>query len=136
VPLGWLQRNIYKIHARLTNYNEMITFIDTRNYDVIKMAALRPHLSPYNELSELKRSIMIWGERPLTTKNGPSSEASSLYHAPAGISLKVWDSLILEMLNGVSDHVTEFSYFIVTYLVGDDYCDIIYELFKLAIYIN
>ena len=136
VPVGWLQRNIYKIHARLTNYTDIITFIDTRNYDVIKMAALRPHLSPYNELSELKRSIMIWGERPLTTKNGPSSEASSLYHAPAGISLKVWDSLILEMLNGVSDHVTEFSYFIVTYLVGDDYGATIELLFARAIHIN
>jgi hypothetical protein len=135
-PVGWLQRNIYKIHAKLTNYTDIITFIDGRHYDVIKMAALQPYLSPYHELRKLELERELSENTNGNTTNDPFYEESSLHHAPAGISLKVWDSLILEMLNGVSDHVTEFSYFIVTYLVGDDYCDIIYELFKLAIYIN
>ena len=131
VPLGWLQRNIYKIHARLTNYNEMITFIDTRNYDVIKMAALRPHLSPYNELSELKRSIMIWGERPLTTKNGPSSEASSLYTIPAGIRIFVIDDSIKPQC-GQFSRVSDFLSYIITAIVEDDDYSIIYNLFTIT----
>ena len=131
VPVGWLQRNIYKIHARLTNYTDIITFIDTRNYDVVKMAALQPYLSPYNELSELKRSIMIWGERPLTTKNGPSSEASSLYTIPAGIRIFVIDDSIKPQC-GQFSRVSDFLSYIITAIVEDDDYSIIYNLFTIT----
>jgi hypothetical protein len=135
-PVGWLQRNIYKIHARMTNYTDIITFIDGRRDDVVKMAALQPYLSPYNELRKLERERELSEKTNGNTTNDPFYEESSLHCAPAGITLKVWDSLILEMLNGVYDHVTEFSYFIITYLVGDDYRSTIEQLFARAIHIN
>ncbi len=136
VPVGWLQRNIYKIHARLTNCLDIITFIDIRDYDVVKMAAVQPYLSPYHELRKLERERELSEKTNGNTTNDPFYEESSLHCAPAGITLKVWDSLILEMLKGVYDHVTEFSYFIITYLVGDDYRSTIEHLFARAIHIN
>jgi hypothetical protein len=63
-PVGWLQRNIYKIHARLTNYYDIITFSDGRRADVVKMAALQPYLSPDNELRKRKKTLMNFAMLP------------------------------------------------------------------------
>ena len=90
VPVGWLQRNIYKIHARLTNCHNIITFSDGRRDDVIKMAALHPYLSPYNELRKRKETLMNFAMLPYDIQADTFTEKSSLRCAPAGIRLTVY----------------------------------------------
>ena len=126
VPLGWLQRNIYKIHARLTNCHDIITFIDGRNYDVIKMAALQPHLSPDNELRKLREKQNYWAEMyDYDAPYDTFTEKSSLHHAPAGIRINVLQSTIHHLIEDLTSYASTFSYIIITDIVDDDYCDII-----------
>ena len=136
VPVGWLQRNIYKIHARLTNCHDIITFIDARNDDVVKMAALRPYLSTFNELRKLRDPRSNFAMQPYDTQADTFTEKSSLRCAPAGIRINVFHSPTFNFSECLPRNSITFSHFIITDIVDDDYNDIIYEAFSVAILLS
>ncbi len=136
VPVGWLQRNIYKIHARLTNCHDIITFIDARSDDVVKMAALRPYLSTFNELRKLRDPRSNFAMRPYDTQADTFTEKSSLRCAPAGIRIHIFYSPAFHLLEGLTENSRKFSHFIIADIVGHDYNDIIYEAFSIAILLS
>ena len=136
VPVGWLQRNIYKIHARLTNCHDIITFIDARNDDVVKMAALQPYLSPYNELRKLRDPRIEFAMQPYNTQADTFTEKSSLHNTPAGICINVFQSAAEPLLEDLTGSSRTFSPYIIADIVGVDYHNTIYRIFSLAININ
>jgi hypothetical protein len=136
VPVGWLQRNIYKIHARLTNCHDIITFIDARNDDVVKMAALRPYLSTFNELRKLRDPRSNFAMQPYDTQADTFTEKSSLRSAPAGIRINVFQSTAHHLLEDLTANSRTFSHFIIADIVGNDYGNSIYRVFSLAILLS
>ena len=135
-PAGWLQRNIYKIHNRLTNCHDIITFIDARNDDVVKMAALQPYLSPYNELRKLRDPRIEFAMQPYNTQADTFTEKSSLHNTPAGICINVFQSAAEPLLEDLTGSSRTFSPYIIADIVGVDYHNTIYRIFSLAININ
>jgi len=145
---NWLNESIHKLHYLLINPKEIITFIDCRHREVIRIAAENPvptarkmkmissHESiPIDLTPELRVEARLGRETCAWQLNFYDACISVYDSPPIGIPLEVYSDEI-SFKSTFNDRANKFLTGLINDVIGPDYCNGVIDAFSIAIDID